>query len=667
MKSIETKILLIIGGIVIFFMVCTGVTMVNFTDKTVTSDESYITRLSAERVAAEADSYFKHYISMVQQMGRDANAAKLLEETKNRSQLTSVPYFKQVRATMGRTTASDSNILTAFYADADADVAFDGIDWVSDSDYVLGQKEYMFNTREQLDLGFIITNPYVDTKTGAQVVTFSAPVYDEGDHLVGVAGLDVQLDNLTKQIDSFQMVYDTGAIRLVSSSGMILVSPDPSENLQNIKDIGLDARMLADYENPGDDAVAFHDGELELYGITREIPSVGWKAIVSVHEEDFLSVAKEATVTVSTMFAVAIVLLMIVMYLVAKSIARPLKALTVITDKLAAGDLNVEINVKGKDEVGRLADSMRNLTARLVTYIDYIAEISSALDEFGKGNLSLNLVQRYDGEFAVIKESLLRTSEMFKYTIGDIMEASAQVSNGSGEIANGAQVLAQGTMEQASVLEELSATVEQISQNVTETAGNSKEAAGRAKAVGKSADQSNEQMAQLQTAIMEINTRSSEIGKIIKTIEDIAFQTDILALNAAVEAARAGEAGKGFAVVADEVRNLANRSAEAAKNTTDLIDGSIAAVDHGTRIAEETSQVMEEVIQGVKETVDMISRISQAAGDEAKSLTQALQGLEQVSSVVQSNSATAEESSAASEELSAQAKMLRDLASRFKL
>lgn len=668
MKSIVTKIMLVIGGIVAFFMVCTGVVMVSFTNKTVLSDESDITRLSAEKVAADADSFFNHYITIVEQMGRNTNASRLMEETGSRSLLKNSPYYMEINNTLGKTMEADSNILTAYYADADANVAFAGGGWVSDSSFHLSDREYMFHTKEQMDKGFLITNPYTDVKTGEQVVTFSAPVYDEaGSRVLGVAALDVKLGDLTSRIKGFKMLYDTGSIRLISSSGLILMSPDPGESLMNIKDIGLDPRMLAAYENPGDKVVEFKDGNEDLFGITREVESVGWKTIISIHRDDFLSVAKNASVTMTSVFIVMILLLLVIMYLVARSITKPLKALTSITDELAAGNLEVEINLKGRDEVGRLAESMRNLTKRLVTYIDYISEISASLDEFGKGNLSLNLVQKYDGEFAVIKKSLLKTSEIFQNTIGQMMEASAQVSNGSGEIANGAQVLAQGTMEQASVLEQLSATVEKISQNVNETADHSREAAGKATSVGSSADKSNEQMQQLLDAIKEINTRSAEIGKIIKTIEDIAFQTNILALNAAVEAARAGEAGKGFAVVADEVRNLANKSAEAAKNTTALIAGSIQAVDHGTKIAEETSQVMEEVIGGVRLTVDMISKISLAAGDEAESLTQALHGLEQVSSVVQSNSATAEESSAASEELSAQAKLLKDLANRFRL
>lgn len=668
MKSIETKIMLIIGGIVTVFVITTGILMVSFTKKAVTSDENYITRLSAEKLVTEADNYFTNYISTVRQFAKDSNAVHLLGETASRDQLKSSPYWQGTYDMLKKTMGADANILTAYYADSNANIAFDGGEWIADADFALDQKEYAFRTEDQLKKGYIVTEPYEDEVTKAQVITISAPVYDEtGSKVLGVAALDVKLTDLTKQMQAYELPYKTGTIRLVSPSGEVLVSPEADEVLKNINDLGFDQKLMDDYKNPGSDVVTYQNKGKMVCSITREINSAGWKTIVSVDRSDFLKVATRITMQVILLFAGMGVILIAAMYLLAKSIAKPLKRLTKMTDQLAAGNLDVEITVKGKDEVGRLADSMRNLTMRLVTYIAYIDEISKALDELGKGNLTLKLAQNYDGEFAAIKDSLLRTSEMLKDTIGKIVEASNQVSSGSGEVSNGAQALAQGTMEQAGILQELSSTMESISQNITETAESSKKAAGRVEKVGESADESSEKMHHLLVAIQDINYKSSEIGKIVKTIEDIAFQTNILALNAAVEAARAGETGKGFAVVADEVRNLANKSAEAAKNTTNLINSSLEAVGNGTRIAEETSVILKDVLAGVKETVDGFIWISTASNEQAESLRQALAGLEQVNFVVQSNSATAEESSAASEELSAQAGLLKDLANHFQI
>lgn len=666
MKSIEKKILIIIGGIVMIAMICTGIGIVALTKQAVIKDESYITNLSTEKAASDIETYFSHYIAIAEQIARDENAQNMLSELNRAEDLKESPYYHQVYNELSRTTEADKNILSVFYADQDTNVGFDGKTWVSDSAYRLEEKEYWFSTQDQLKKGLIITEPYQDVDTGTQVVTISVPVYDQrGSKILGIAGVDLQITKLNEMIKGQELSYQTGQLRLISKTGMVLVSPNEDEILRNIKDIGFSQSFIHEIENISDQTISFKENGKGIYAAVADIPSTEWKVAMTVDAEDYLKTARKTAYTIIVLFTSIGVVLISAMYIVAKSITRPLKRLTVLTDELASGNLNVEIDVKSKDEVGRLADSMKNLTSRLVTYIDYIEEISASLDDFAKGKLTLHLEQAYDGEFAIIKEALLKTSDIFRNTLGKMMEVSEQVANGSEEIANGAQMLAQGTTEQASVIQELTATVETISDNVNKTAANSKETADRVKAVGTSADESSAQMKQMLMAIGEINTKSSEIGKIIKTIEDIAFQTNILALNAAVEAARAGSAGKGFAVVANEVRNLAGKSAEAAKNTTALIEDSIKAVENGTRIADETSQALDEVLSGVKVTVDMMNEISRASNEQATSLSQALQGLDQVSSVVQTNSATAEESSASSEELSAQAKTLKDLSNRF--
>lgn len=241
------------------------------------------------------------------------------------------------------------------------------------------------------------------------------------------------------------------------------------------------------------------------------------------------------------------------------------------------------------------------------------------------------------------------------------------MTSGSTQVSSGAQALSQGTTEQASSIEELASTIQLISDQVRQNADSALQAQQTIREVGGKLTKSNQEMQGLTEAMGEISSSSSQIGKIIKTIEDIAFQTNILALNAAVEAARAGAAGKGFAVVADEVRNLAGKSSEASKSTASLIEATISAVKGGASLADETAASLLEVVEGTQVIIAQINQIADSSAEQAASIAQVTLGVEQISAVVQTNSATAEESAATSEELSGQAQILKELVGGFKL
>ena len=280
--------------------------------------------------------------------------------------------------------------------------------------------------------------------------------------------------------------------------------------------------------------------------------------------------------------------------------------------------------------------------------------------------MDFHLQHDYVGEFAKMKTAMQNISKTLTATLTQINLAADRVSTGSDQISGGAQALSQGATEQASSIQELSATITDIAEHVKSNAANAEQSSKMANELEREIVLSNDQMQQMISSMHEISNTSNEIGKIIKTIEDIAFQTNILALNAAVEAARAGAAGKGFAVVADEVRNLAGKSADAAKNTTALIEKSIKAVESGVLIADKTAQSLTTVVSSARTVTGNIDKISAATKEQASSISEISMGVEQVSSVVQTNSATAEESAAASQELSSQAQMLKTLAGRFR-
>ncbi len=366
------------------------------------------------------------------------------------------------------------------------------------------------------------------------------------------------------------------------------------------------------------------------------------------------------------LLVVAVLIAIAIMAVLIKGLTRPIYELEETAKAISTGNIENTITYESKDELGVLADSFRRTCEGLSAVIQ---DLSYLMNEMAKGNFDIRTKAEnfYVGDFQPILSSIREMNKNLSNTLLRINDASDQVASGSDQVSSGAQGLSQGATEQASAVEQLAASINDISTQVKQTSENAKRASEQVENAGADLQISNQKMEEMIAAMSEISDRSGEIGKIIKTIEDIAFQTNILALNAAVEAARAGSAGKGFAVVADEVRNLASKSAEAAQNTTHLIEGSMQAVENGTRIAGSTAEALMSTVESTKNAVELVEKITRAAENQANSIQEITQGMDQISSVVQTNSATAQESAAASEELSSQSQMLKELTSRFTL
>ncbi|HEY9062270.1 MAG TPA: methyl-accepting chemotaxis protein [Pseudobacteroides sp.] len=407
---------------------------------------------------------------------------------------------------------------------------------------------------------------------------------------------------------------------------------------------------------------------------------------------------------------IAILFAIFIAYYVSKIISNGIQKVSNAANKLANGDMNIAIETTTNDEIGELSNSfitmsqaIRNLIKEIMmlsenaiegrlsvrgdvsafkgdyrnivdgvnktldAVVEPIKESTAVLNEISKANLQVSVEGSYKGDHAIIKDAINNTINAFNEVLGNINTAAEQVAASARQVSSSSQALSQGSTEQASSIEEITSSIEEVAAQTRQNAVNANQASEFGSTAKQKAIHGNEQMAEMLKAMAEINDSSNSISRIIKVIDEIAFQTNILALNAAVEAARAGQHGKGFAVVAEEVRNLAARSADAAKETTAMIEGSIKKVDVGTKIANDTAAALNQIVEGVAKAADLVGEIAIASNEQASGITQINQGIMQVSQVVQTNSATSEESAAASEELSSQAQLLKEQVSMFKL
>ena len=378
------------------------------------------------------------------------------------------------------------------------------------------------------------------------------------------------------------------------------------------------------------------------------------------------------TVALSFLSGVALITIgiMLIGAYIKRTVSKPLFRLTILAQTLEQGDLGLNqhqtmmVEIDSNDEIGTLSKCFDNTISRLR---NYIGEISHMLEAIAGGDLTAQITQEYVGDFAAIRTSLNDILQRLNSTVGQIVSSAEHVSAGAEQMSVASQALSQGSMEQTGAVEELEETMRSVTSSVKQTAESVQRAREQVDGMGVQLAEGNQRMHEMTGAMREISDSSNEIEKIIKTIEDIAFQTNILALNAAVEAARAGTAGKGFAVVADEVRNLAAKSAEASQSTSALIGRSIAAVNQGTQIAGATARQLEGIVANANGIVETINAIAADAQTQAGAVEQIQDQIGQITGVVQTNSSTAEESAATSQELSAQASVLKQLVKTFRL
>ncbi len=530
-----------------------------------------------------------------------------------------------------------------------------------------------------------VMEPYVYQLRGTEdimMISIIAPIYDANGDFLGIAGCDVALNDMQSQQYANTGYKSTHMVALSEDKTILLDTKNSDYVGKNADEVG-----YTNITSDTDKVKAMSDGTYlnSNYVVNDNITNFAtmkkgvsvtvplkldsgngnyWTLYMAMDSMEFNAAIIRDTIKLIVALIIFGIVLLYIIYRIIKNSLRPITYITAGAAELEKGNLKINIDVDTNDELGRLAKGINHISE---TMNNYVQDISQQLSSMASNNMDIEIKQKYIGDFIPIQTSIEQIAESLNETLHRITVSADDVASGSVSVSDGAQILSKGALEQESAIDELAVSIESLSDDVKANADDAQKMSLIVKEVGENIKISNEEMEKLVSAMADIRTSSAGIEQILKTIGEIARQTNLLSLNASIEAARAGLAGKGFAVVADEIRNLAEKSGEALQQTSELIENSFESVKRGTNIADETAKSLLAVVEGAKEISGSVDKISIASQNQKRALDELIKSIDLIAEVVQSNTNAVQESVSTSEKLSEQSKLLHRLINKFHL